>query len=53
MSLRYIYYSSFLSGRRKACSGYGTAWPAKTPVHRSSSTATWPLTTTKGMPVGY
>ena len=32
---------------------YGTAWPAKTPVHRSLSTATWPFTTTKGIPVGY
>ena len=25
---------------------YGTAWPAKTPVHRSWSTATCPFTST-------
>ena len=31
---------------------YGTAWPAITPVHLSLSTATWPLTSTNGMPMG-
>src|SRR5262249_61134832 len=31
---------------------YGTAWPASAPVGRAPSTATWPLTTTYGMPTG-
>ena len=31
---------------------HGTAWPARTPVQRSWSTASWPLTTTNGMPIG-
>ena len=35
------------------CSAHGIAWPAMTPVQRSWSTATWPLTITNGMPMGY
>ncbi len=39
----------------ESCDGvaaYGTARPASASVHRSLSTATWPLTRTYGIPVG-